>query len=122
MEELEIKPEVKPKIKPASQPKFEEDRNSWQPKKMKSISSTDYMYISAINFVSSNGNSSEMKDRLAKFSTAKSISSDDYYGVAKKDTHTNNEEGILDKAKEVGYTVFEAAKGHMSNVIFSFIQ
>lgn len=116
MEELEIKPEVKP----ASQPKLEEERNSWQPKKMKSISSTDYMYILTIDFDRSNVNSSEMKDRLAKFSTAKSISSDDYYGMPKKNKSRDNEDGILDKAKEVGYTVFETAKGHMSNVILIF--
>jgi hypothetical protein len=64
------------------------------------------------------GSSSEVKDRLAKFSNAKGISSDDYYGIPKKKT-TAQEEGILDKAKEVGFTIFESAKEKVSNVILN---
>lgn len=63
----------------------------------------------------SNGSTSDVKDRLAKFSSAKGISSDDYYGVPKK-KGKGNEEGILDKAKDMGFTIFESAKEKMSNV------
>jgi hypothetical protein len=66
-----------------------------------------------------NTNSNDVKDRLAKFSAAKGISSDDYYGVPKKEKSGESDNGILEKAKEVGYTVLETAKGHMSTVIFN---
>jgi len=53
---------------------------------------------------------------LAKFSNAKGISSDDYYGVAKK--NSGKDDGIIDKAKEVGFTIFESAKEKVSNVMY----
>lgn len=43
MEDAEAKPQPKPKVKPVLQPRFEEDRDLNKFKKMKSISSTDYM-------------------------------------------------------------------------------
>jgi len=62
------------------------------------------------------GNSKEVKDRLVKFSSAKGISSGDYHGVPNKNIESDN--GILEKAKEFGYTVLETAKDHMSSVAF----
>jgi hypothetical protein len=48
MEETETKPEIKLKPKTLIKPKYEEDINKQQTKKMKSISSTNYMYLKSL--------------------------------------------------------------------------
>lgn len=115
-EEVEVQVEAKPVVKT----RLVEDKKTDKFKNMKGISSTDYMYSSYF-YQSRNGGaegSSEVKDRLAKFSNAKGISSDDYYGVPKK-TSKQSDDGILNKAKDVGYTIFESAKEKVSNVRYS---
>lgn len=92
-----------------------EDKKTDKFKNMKGISSTDYMYSAYQCRNGGAGSSNEVKDRLAKFSNAKGISSDDYYGLPKKKTK-QSEDGILNKAKDVGYTIFESAKEKVSSV------
>lgn len=95
--------------------KVEDDSDSKKYKKMPSVSSTDYMY-------SKNGNSNEDRDRISKFSNARGISSDDYYGLSKKPSESSNDNGFLDKAKEVGFSIFETAKEKMTDVIYNINQ
>jgi hypothetical protein len=60
-------------------------------------------------------NDAETKAKLAQFSKCKGISSDDYYGTAKKKGKDKNG-GTMDKAKEVGMAILETAKDKMINV------
>ena len=56
-------------------------------------------------------NKQEVKDKLAKFANSKSISSDDYYGISKKKSEEEYEgKSGLDKAKDIGATIYESAK------------
>lgn len=66
-----------------------------------------------------NGYSNDNKERLAKFTNSKGISSDDYYGVAKKKSTKAEAGKMIEKAKEVGYELFESAKGKITNVMLN---
>lgn len=61
-------------------------------------------------------NSSEVKEKLAKFANSKSISSDDYYGIKKKPEEENGGDNGIEKAKEIGIALFESAKDKAKGV------